>query len=283
MHASSSMLQLKSNISDQGKTELYPVSKITVLFSIWHIFPTYLNNSIKLIWNYTERKGPMSISLTLLAHLWKNWQLEAKRSSRKFSYVRELCHDSWRWSECWHSINTLEGFVRNLCCTFSKLSKQLGFGEKYFCCSSRGYSSMHARWSSFKTILGQSTFSKLVQFAIFGCKCLIAWASAGFFQGGSTTRLLQNFFKGGLKVVKFLFSYLKLRKQLFCWNFQSPGGAEVLPCPPFRRPCVIVIQMLESFQKVNSFPQHIFVWIWILYPSAGENKKSKATRLCRRS
>ena len=31
---------------------------------------------------------------------------------------------------------------------------------------------MHARSSSFKTILGPSTFSKLVQFAIFGYKCL---------------------------------------------------------------------------------------------------------------
>ena len=47
---------------------------------------------------------------------------------------------------CWYSINTLEGFVRSLCCTFAKSSKQLGFGEKSFWCSSWEYFRMHARW-----------------------------------------------------------------------------------------------------------------------------------------
>jgi len=91
------------------------------------------------------------------------------------------------------------------------------------------------------------------------------------------------FSRGGAKVVKFVFFYKKLRKQPFWWNFQNPGGAEALPCPTFWRPCLIVIQMLQSSQKVASLPQHIFMWIWILYPSARKNKKSKVTRLCRRS
>jgi len=84
MHASSSIQQLESNISGRGKIKLYPVSKITVLYSIWHIFPTYLNNSMELIWNYTEGEGPMSISLTLSAYLWKkldNWKRKAQAGS----------------------------------------------------------------------------------------------------------------------------------------------------------------------------------------------------------
>jgi len=40
--------ELKSILSDQGKNEMYPVWKITILFSTWHILLTYFNNSIKL-------------------------------------------------------------------------------------------------------------------------------------------------------------------------------------------------------------------------------------------
>ena len=179
--------------------------------------------------------------------------MEAKSSSRKFSYVRDCATTA---GDC---INTLEGFVRNLCCTFSKLSKQLGFGEKYFYCSSRGYCSMHARWSSFKTILGPRTFSKLVQFAIFGCKCLTAWASAGFFSGRVHQWIVTKFLQGRTKSGEIYFFLFETKKTPFLLKFLKSRGAEVLLSPPFRRPCVMVIQMLESYQIVTSFPQHIFV------------------------
>ena len=57
-------------------------------------------------------------------------------------------------------------------------------------------------------------------------------ASDGFFQGGHWVCF--QIFPGGAKVVKFVFSHLKLIKQRFCWKFQNPGR----PRPPLlRRPC----------------------------------------------
>jgi len=47
-------------------------------------------------------------------------------------------------------------------------------------------------------ILGQNTFSKLIQFAIFGCNIMgagrIAWAPEGFFPGKDHYWILQKFF-----------------------------------------------------------------------------------------
>ena len=50
------------------------------------------------------------------------------------------------------------------------------------------------------------------------------------FSRGGGTRDFSNFFQGGPKVVKFVFSYSKLKKQSFLLEISNPG--------PFRRPCL---------------------------------------------
>jgi len=41
-----------------------------------------------------------------------------------------------------------------------------------------------------------------------------------------------KFFLGGTKNVKFVFPSRNEENNLFSWNFQNPGGALDLPCPP---------------------------------------------------
>ena len=87
MHAPSSVqlsrIRIKINFQrSRKKTKWYPVSKITILFSAWHVLLTYFNNSIKLIWNYKEGEGQSSISLTPSAHFVEkldNWSEKRKQ------------------------------------------------------------------------------------------------------------------------------------------------------------------------------------------------------------
>ena len=106
----------------------------------------------------------------------KNLKIANEKLKQEILLCSRFCHGNWWWSECWYSIGSCstlwEGFMRILCCTFPKSSKQHGFGEKSFHCSCRECCSMHTRWSSFQTLLGQNTFLKLIQFAIFNWK---AW------------------------------------------------------------------------------------------------------------
>jgi len=50
-----------------------------------------------------------------------------------------------------------------------------------------------------------------------------------------TGEVISGFFPEGPKVVKFVFSHLKLRKQPFLFKFFKPRGTNV-PFLPFRRP-----------------------------------------------
>jgi len=58
------------------------------------------------------------------------------------------------------------------------------------------------------------------------------------FSRGGATRVFSKIFLGGPKVVKFVFSYSKLRKQPFLLKFSKSKGGQGHPLPPFRRPCV---------------------------------------------
>jgi len=51
-----------------------------------------------------------------------------------------------------------------------------------------------------------------------------SWASEGFFPGGGTSGFFQNFSKGEPKVVKFVFSHSKLRKQPFLLIISKSRG-----------------------------------------------------------
>jgi len=55
------------------------------------------------------------------------------------------------------------------------------------------------------------------------------------FYRSSHQRIFPKFFQKGPKVVKFVFSHLKLRKQPFLLKFFKPRGTKV-PLLPFRRP-----------------------------------------------
>jgi len=55
------------------------------------------------------------------------------------------------------------------------------------------------------------------------------------FSRGVTRGFVQKFFRGGLEVVKFVFSHSKLRKQFFLLKFSKSRG-NGSPAPPFRRP-----------------------------------------------
>jgi len=95
-----------------------------------------------------------------------------------FEIVPRRLAMQWMLIEHRNLFNTSEGFVRNLCCTFAKSSKQIGFGEKSFCCSSRECCSMHARWwSTFGTILGPIRL--IIQFAIFLLKVCDIYSNVG--------------------------------------------------------------------------------------------------------
>jgi len=73
-----------------------------------------------------------------------------------------------------------------------------------------------------------------------------------FFQEGAT-RGFSKYFPRGSKVVKFVFSHSKLRKQpLFAKKFKIQG----VPTPPFRRPWLLASQIIKicvSFVKKVSF------------------------------
>jgi len=63
---------------------------------------------------------------------------------------------------------------------------------------------------------------------------LQAWASEGFFPGGSVGDFPKIFSRGGPKVVKFVFYPSKLKKQpFFANNFKIRGALA-----PLRRPCL---------------------------------------------
>ena len=59
-------------------------------------------------------------------------------------------------------------------------------------------------------------------------KCLhyIHGRRKDFFHGMATRGFFQNFSRGRPKMVKFVFSYSKLRKNVFCWVFLNPGGID---------------------------------------------------------
>ena len=52
----------------------------------------------------------------------------------------------------------------------------------------------------------------------------VAWAATGVFPGSGHYRIFTNIFLGGPEVIKFVFSYSKLRKQLFSLTFSKSGG-----------------------------------------------------------
>jgi len=59
------------------------------------------------------------------------------------------------------------------------------------------------------------------------------WASEEFFPGvAGPLADFSKIFLGVPKVVKYVFSHSKLRKQPFCWNFQNPGGKALQPPLP---------------------------------------------------
>jgi len=58
-----------------------------------------------------------------------------------------------------------------------------------------------------------------------------SWASEGFFQGKATSGFFQRFLWGVPKVVKFVFSHSKFRKQLILLKFSKSKGQGT----PFRR------------------------------------------------
>ena len=63
-----------------------------------------------------------------------------------------------------------------------------------------------------------------------------AWASEGFFPGGTTKRF-SKIFPWGAKSGEICFFPLEIKKTTFFgWNFQNPGGSRPPPAPPFRRP-----------------------------------------------
>jgi len=78
---------------------------------------------------------------------------------------------------------------------------------------------------------GRITFGKVV--LIITCKTLGHRRRKYFAQGGALGDF-SKIFLGGRKVVKFVFSHLKLRKQPFLLKFSKSRGAL---SPPFRRPC----------------------------------------------
>jgi len=54
-----------------------------------------------------------------------------------------------------------------------------------------------------------------VQFAIFGFRCLIAWASEGFFSGRGLYWIARKFFQGGAKSGEICFFLLETKKTTF--------------------------------------------------------------------
>jgi len=103
-------------------------------------------------------------------------------------------------------------------------------------------------------------------------KCTETWTSEGyfqerttrgFFQEGTTRGFFQNFSKGRPKVVKFVFSHSKERKQLFCWNVQNPGGTRP-PAPPFRHPRtdMLYVRPNSSYWVLIKPPKVSKYWFW---------------------
>jgi len=159
--------------------------------------------------------------MTPSAHSWKNLKIANEKLKQEILlYSRFLPRRLvMKWMLIWHRklFNTLGGVVRILCCTFPKSSKQHGFGEKSFCCSCRECFSMHTRWSCFQTILGQNTFSKLKQFAIFGCNNM--GAGRIFSREGPLLDFYKIFSRGGQKWWNSFFPTRNQENNLFCWKF----------------------------------------------------------------
>jgi len=67
---------------------------------------------------------------------------------------------------------------------------------------------------------------------------------------GKATRGFSKIFLGVPKLVKFVFSHSKLRKQPFCWNFQNPRGPSPLFPPSDTHVC-----STYAFKAGASYPQ----------------------------
>jgi len=84
---------------------------------------------------------------------------------------------------------------------------------------------------------------------------LRTWASEGFYQGGNKG-IFQKFFQGGAKLVKFIFSHSKLRKQAVLLKFSKPrwGQGPYFPTPMTeerRQCCVVVCYCSISYKPIS--------------------------------
>jgi len=198
------------------KTEWYSVSNTTILFSTWHILLAYFSNSMKLIWNHKKDNRPLTPS----AHSWKNFDNCQRKTQAgnfaMFEIVPRRLVVKWMLVLLRNLFNTLQGFLRNLCCTFPEIIKTAWIWWKISLLLQWRMLQYACKMIDFKKILGPNTFSKLLQFTIFGWKCLIAWASEGFFPGSGHYWILQNLFLGGQKWWNLVFTIPNWKNSIFC-------------------------------------------------------------------
>ena len=171
--------------------------------------------------------------MTTSAHSWKNFKIANEKLKQEILLCSRFCHGDWWWSECWYSIGSCStlwraswGFCARL---FRNHQNNMDLVLKSFYCSCRESCIMHTRWSTFQTILGQNTFSKLIQFAIFGCNTIVAWRTAWvperFFPGRDHHWIFTKFFLGEVKSGEIWFFLLETRKQPFVLKFSKSKRA----------------------------------------------------------